>query len=130
MSSYLHKSPSLFAAALDKEASLDFFNRYSNEVVVNVSKTLSDKLAEESGKLGMVVYCDDPALSNLYQFRLRRAASFDALDLRTVLAALAITDGGGHPGAVGFRIPKGEISSITAYLAGFAEQIEAMIAAS
>ncbi|AEF80104.1 DHH family phosphoesterase [Leadbettera azotonutricia] len=130
MASHIHKSASLFTAALDKEASRGLFSRYSNEVMVNVSKTLSDKFAEESGKLGMVVYCDDPALSNLYQFRLRRAASFDALDLRAVLASLAITNGGGHPGAVGFRIPKSEISSITAYLAGFTEQIEAMIAAS
>jgi nanoRNase/pAp phosphatase (c-di-AMP/oligoRNAs hydrolase) len=129
MSSCLHKSPSLFAAALDTEASLDLFSRYSNEVIVNASKILSDKFAEESGKLGMVVYCDDPALSSLYQFRLRRAAAFDALDLRTVLAAFTITNGGGHPGAVGFRIPKGEISSITAYLAGFTEQIETMMAA-
>lgn len=113
-------------AALDAEASRQVFSTYGNETVVAVSKALVDALAETSGCLGLVGYYDDPGLSPFAQFRLRRSQSFTSLDLREVLARLRMTNGGGHPGAVGFRIEREALPDIEAAIRGFAEALDAM----
>ena len=59
-------------AVLDPEASRFLFATYGNDTAVAVAKTLVDRLAEESGRLGLVGYYDDPAISPFAQFRLRR----------------------------------------------------------
>jgi nanoRNase/pAp phosphatase (c-di-AMP/oligoRNAs hydrolase) len=114
--------------ALGKEESAELFGLYGGELVVNVSKAAADTLAEETGSLGLVAYYDDPALSGFVQFRLRRSAKFTALDLRTVLKNLGITNGGGHPGAIGFRVVKAEAPDIHAFTAEIAGKIDGMIA--
>ncbi len=57
-------------------------------------------------------YYDDPGLSPFVQFRLRRSQAFTALHLREALALLKVTNGGGHPGAVGFRIEREAVPDI------------------
>jgi diguanylate cyclase (GGDEF)-like protein len=123
----LQTSPGIYAAAADREKSAELFSRYDNEIIVNVSKYAADRLSEESGKLGLSAYYDDPSLSDFVQFRLRRSASFTGLDLRTVLTALNITNGGGHPGAVGFRIPKSEIPDLLRYTGELISRIGRLI---
>jgi nanoRNase/pAp phosphatase (c-di-AMP/oligoRNAs hydrolase) len=127
MEKHLQTSPYIHAVAVDKEKSAELFSRYDNEIIVNVSKYAADRLSGESGKLGLSAYYDDPSLSDFVQFRLRRSASFTGLDLRTVLAALNITNGGGHPGAVGFRIPKSEIPDLHRYTGELLTQIGRLI---
>lgn len=97
---------------LGEEDSAAYFRDYGVDLMVNVSKAAADTLGEESGKLGMVVYYDDPEISDFVQFRLRRSASYTALDLRDLLEALKIVNGGGHPGAVGFRFKKAEVPNL------------------
>jgi nanoRNase/pAp phosphatase (c-di-AMP/oligoRNAs hydrolase) len=74
----------------------------------------------------MVSYYDDPGSSNFVQWRLRRASAFASIDLREVLPVIGITNGGGHPGAIGFRRPKSEVQDITAMTKEFAEKVSAM----
>jgi nanoRNase/pAp phosphatase (c-di-AMP/oligoRNAs hydrolase) len=100
---------------LDQSASKELFWRFAAETVVAVAKAAADNLAEESGRLGLIGYYDDPLLSDLVQFRLRRSKNFTSLDLRTILEKFGIADGGGHPGAIGFRFPKNEIDDIEKY---------------
>jgi diguanylate cyclase (GGDEF)-like protein len=127
MEKNLQTSPSIHAVAVDGERSAELFSRYDNEIIVNVSRYAADRLSEESGKLGLSVYYDDPSLSDFVQFRLRRSASFTGFDLRTILSPLNIANGGGHPGAVGFRIPKNEIPDIHRYTGELLIQIERLI---
>jgi diguanylate cyclase (GGDEF)-like protein len=101
-------------AVLGPEDSRHLFATYGNETVVAVSKALVDRLAEEGGKLGLVGYYDDPALSPFVQFRLRRSQAFTDIDLREALARLDMTNGGGHPGAVGFRVEREKLPDIEA----------------
>jgi nanoRNase/pAp phosphatase (c-di-AMP/oligoRNAs hydrolase) len=117
---------SIHYICIDQEKSEEFFNAYGVELIVNVSKAAADTLAEDCGKLGMVVYYDDPSLSEFIQFRLRRSAKFLHADLRTVLTGLKIENGGGHPGAVGFRVKKDEVTDIKAYAAEIVSRIEAL----
>jgi nanoRNase/pAp phosphatase (c-di-AMP/oligoRNAs hydrolase) len=129
MEKHLRKSPSIYAICIEREPSEALFGCYGGEVVVNAAKAAADKLAEESGKLGLIAYYDDPALSGMVQFRLRRSAWFTALDLRTVLEKLDIANGGGHPGAVGFRVKKDEVPNLYAYMGELMARIEEFVTA-
>lgn len=115
---------------LGKEASAELFTRYGVEPIVNISKAVADTLAEESGNLGMVVYHDDKSQSDYVQFRLRRSSQFGALDLRTILVHCNISNGGGHPGAIGFRVKEADIPDSRAYLLELLARIDQLVEAS
>jgi nanoRNase/pAp phosphatase (c-di-AMP/oligoRNAs hydrolase) len=95
-----------------------------DETVVTTSRSVADQLAEDSGRLGLVVYHDNPARSDLVQFRLRRSGRYKEYDLRSLLARLGITNGGGHEGAIGFRVPRGEVGDFDAFLVRLLAAIE------
>ncbi len=95
-----------------------------DETVVTTSRSVADQLAEDSGRLGLVAYHDNPSRSDLVQFRVRRASKFKDYDLRNLLGLLGIASGGGHEGAIGFRVPRGEIGDFDAYLERLLARIE------
>jgi single-stranded DNA-specific DHH superfamily exonuclease len=74
-----------------------------------------------------VGYYDDPALSPFAQFRLRRNQGYEAIDLREAIAKLGMTNGGGHPGAVGFRVEREALPDIRAAARGYAAALAAAI---
>jgi len=121
-----HTEKSIHYICVDASRSKELFESYGDELIVNVSKAAVDKLAETCGKLGLVAYYDDPARSDFVQFRLRRSAQCLNVDLRSVLAGLKMENGGGHPGAVGFRVNKKEIPDIESYTADLVSRIEAL----
>jgi single-stranded DNA-specific DHH superfamily exonuclease len=116
-------SKSIYYIAMDEGQSARFFEDYGTELIVNVSKAAADTLAEDCNKLGLVVYYDDPSLSDFVQFRLRRSAKYLHADLRALLPGLKIENGGGHPGAIGFRVKKEDVKNFH----GFAEDIVAQM---
>jgi len=99
-----------------------------DETVVTTSRSVADQLAEDSGRLGLVAYYDNSARSDLVQFRLRRSSRFKEYDLRGLLKRLGIANGGGHEGAIGFRVPRGEIGDFDAYLERLLASIEGALA--
>ena len=118
---------SIHFICMGKEQSAQYFKNYGTELIINVSKAAADTLAENCSKLGLVVYYDNPSLSDFVQFRLRRSARFLHADLRTVLTKLQITNGGGHPGAVGFRVEKDKIKNIKRFAEDIVDQIETIV---
>ena len=83
---------------------------------VNVIKAVTDAIAEDSKKIGYTVYLDESKPEKkLYQIRIRLAKNFNSIDLREVLTTLDIKDGGGHPGAIGFRVSSDTISDLPAF---------------
>ncbi|ORC32731.1 hypothetical protein B4O97_15665 [Marispirochaeta aestuarii] len=100
---------------LDEEMTSPLPEETDIDLFVATARSVADALAEESGCLGMVAYHDPPEVSDLIQFRIRRSHSFQNFDLREILSAAGIENGGGHEGAIGFRIPKKEISDIREY---------------
>lgn len=114
-------------AILDEAASLEVFRLFGNDVLVSVSKALADSLAEASGYLGLVAYYDDPSVSNFVQFRLRRSQGFSGLDLRDLLGRLSIANGGGHPGAIGFRFERSEFPDLGTLSSCLLPRIEKML---
>lgn len=99
---------------------------FDADTIVAVSRSIADQLAEESGRLGLVVYDDFP-LTALYQFRLRRSQGYKTFDVRKILEAFSIRDGGGHEGAIGFRIPRDQIADIGAYVRELIDGIEKLL---
>ena len=123
------KSESVYYVVLDEEAANKMFKEHDHETIVSVSRTVTDRLANDSGRLGLVCYYDDSKHSDLIQFRMRRNPSYKGYDLRNILSLLAIENGGGHEGAIGFRIPKSAVSDLKEYVASIIPKIEGALSA-
>ena len=115
--------------ALGEDEMGPLFAGSGEETIVSAARVMADRLAEASGKLGLVAYYDNPEHGDLVQFRLRRAAGWKKYDLRSLLTVLSITNGGGHEGAIGFRLPRAEIADFDAYVRGLLRTIEKAIGA-
>lgn len=119
-------SSSIGYAVLTRDDMARLSDEFDEETIVSVSRSITDRLAEESRKLGMVAY-DDSARTGLVQFRLRRGHAFRDFDLRRVLDIFSIGDGGGHEGAIGFRMEAARVGDITVFVEGLVEGIEKAI---
>ena len=113
--------------ALDEQESATIHQRFDPDTVSSVARGIADDLAEASGKLSLVAYYDFPGRSEFIQFRARRSQYFKDLDLRDILTENGIENGGGHEGAIGFRIPKSEVGDFASYIEGLIASIESML---
>lgn len=121
-------SPSIGYVTMNQK-DMDFlYEEFDEDTIITVSRAVADKLAEESKKLSLVVYYDNPESSNLIQFRVRRSHFYKKYDLRDILSLFSIENGGGHEGAIGFRIPKNQIKNLGLYVGHLIEGIEKAIA--
>lgn len=114
----------------DRKGAEELFRVHDHDTIVSVSRTVADRLAEDSGRLGLVCYYDKPSISEFIQFRLRRSPSFKGIDLRDLLTLLSIENGGGHEGAIGFRFPQSNISDLNGYVRSILPKIENALVAS
>ncbi|MFC1850221.1 bifunctional oligoribonuclease/PAP phosphatase NrnA [candidate division CSSED10-310 bacterium] len=103
------------------------YEHFSNETVVAASRAVANVLCEESGKFGLIAYYDNPEVSDLLQFRVRRSPYYKRFDLRALLTSFAIKDGGGHEGAIAFRFPRGQINDVAELVNNIITAIEDMI---
>jgi len=113
--------------ALGEEQMKPFNKSFAADTIVAVARSVADLLAEESACLGLVCYYDDPAASDLVQFRVRRSMRFKGFDLRRILDIFAIENGGGHEGAIGFRLPRRQVGDFRSYVAHLIDGIEAAL---
>jgi len=117
-------SKSIGYVALSMKEMHSFYKRYDNDTIVSVSRTVADQLAEESGKLSLIAYYDNPEKSDLIQFRVRRSREYRGFDLRNILTIFSIENGGGHEGAIGFRIPANSIKDFDGYINRLIQGVE------
>ncbi len=96
------------AIFLSEDESAEFLKKYDQALFVKVIKLITDYLAEQSGKVGVTSYYDSPGAGGKIQYRIRAAQGWSGVDFRKILDRFNITDGGGHPGAVGFRLKASE----------------------
>jgi nanoRNase/pAp phosphatase (c-di-AMP/oligoRNAs hydrolase) len=116
-------SSSMGTVFLSSKDMKNLSEKFESDTIISVSRSITDSLAEESGKLGLVAY-DDSANSGLVQFRLRRSQKYKIFDVRKVLEIFSITNGGGHEGAIGFRLERKEIDGLDAYISDLITGIE------
>jgi nanoRNase/pAp phosphatase (c-di-AMP/oligoRNAs hydrolase) len=105
------------------------YAEYDEDTVVAATRIIADRLAEDSGRLSLVAYADNPKTSDLVQFRVRRASGYKKYDLRQLLPLFSIRDGGGHEGAIGFRLKKSEVGDLDRYVDRLIGGIEAVMPA-
>jgi nanoRNase/pAp phosphatase (c-di-AMP/oligoRNAs hydrolase) len=70
------------------------------------------------------VYYDSPELSDYIQFRVRRSQQYKKYDLRDLLELFDIENGGGHEGAIGFRIHRTQVADYRLFIRNLIEGIE------
>lgn len=109
---------------IDKNEADYFHKNFKKELVASTARHLADNLAEESGYLSIIVYYDNPEESDLIQFRMRRSHTFSKVDLRDIIKEINIESGGGHPGAVGFRVKQSNVSDLTKIMEEIISKIE------
>ncbi|MCG8569748.1 MAG: hypothetical protein MJB14_06385, partial [Spirochaetes bacterium] len=120
------KSEHLAFVILDNQDMVNLPADIDNDTIITSARAIADKLAEESGFLSLVVYYDKPGISDLIQFRIRRSQVFKKFDLRQILKKIRVKNGGGHAGAIGFRIKKNKIQNIQNYTGKLVSTIESM----
>ena len=120
-------SASIGYVALSEAKSATLFASYGDDTVVSTARIVADRLAEDSGLLGLVAYFDSAAKGGLVQFRIRRSGQYKKLDLRTLLALFSLSNGGGHEGAIGFRMPPAEVGDFEAFVTRIVEGTETAI---
>ena len=109
-------SPKIGSVIVSRDVIKQMRAIFDHDTIVTVARYAADSLAEYSKYLSLVVYYDDKKDSDLIQFRMRRSHSYKTLDLRTILDTFGIENGGGHPGAIGFRIPEAEVQDLAGYV--------------
>jgi nanoRNase/pAp phosphatase (c-di-AMP/oligoRNAs hydrolase) len=113
--------------SLNNQESRYLFDTYDSDTIVSIARTIADYCAEQSGFVSLVSYYDAPRISGLIQFRMRRNQHFKRIDLRTVISQLGITDGGGHEGAIGFRVDRDSVQDIYEFVNQIIATTESMI---
>ena len=113
--------------SLKEEEYRALVDRYGNESLSTVLRTVADSLAEESGRLSLVVYSGRPAGNELLQCRARRSKHYKNIDLRKLLDRLEIENGGGHQGAIGFRVPLASVPDIDSFVAKVLDSLKDMV---
>lgn len=101
---------------VSRQEIVERFSRFGVDTIANTSRAAADSLAEAAGKVGIVAYWDPDADSSFVRCSARRGHGYREFDLRDLIAIGGIQNGGGHPGAVGFRIPKNEVEDVEEYL--------------
>ncbi len=118
------KSASISFVVMDQNSMEFLFRECGNDIIISVTRSIADILAEESGKLSLIAYYDNPERSDLIQFRVRRGKNFKNYDVRNIIKVFGIENGGGHEGAIGFRIPKNSVENIDSYVDDLISKIE------
>ena len=120
-------SDQVASVIIGKETMSGIESRFDHDTIVSVARYLADVLAESSKMLSLVAYPDRKAGEGLIQFRVRRSEVYKDLDLRTILSTFSIENGGGHPGAIGFRIPEKDVPEISGYSRELIKGIEKLL---
>lgn len=114
-------------AILSEEDMLYLYENFDDDDIISTTRTLADMLAEDSGKVGLVSYYDIAEKSNLIQFRMRRSQNYKSYDLRNFLKKMNIENGGGHEGAIGFRVPKDVIDDYQKYVMSIVKKVNSLL---
>ncbi len=120
-------SRSIGYVALSAEDMEPLYDSLDDDTIVSTARAVADRLAEESTKLSLVAFYDNPKKSDLIQFRVRRSGAYKKFDLRLLMTLFSIENGGGHEGAIGFRIPRDKVSDFKIFVKNIVSGIEKVL---
>ncbi|MEL3907201.1 MAG: DHH family phosphoesterase [Treponema sp.] len=99
-------SQQIGSVILSEHESEAFFDVIEYGQFVGMIKSATNTIAEKAAGIGISAYYDSPAKSNKIQCRIRACEAVRGINLHPILSHFEITDGGGHPGAIAFRLPR------------------------
>ena len=102
---------------LSQKESETFFDAVEYTQFIGMIKSATNAVAEKSGGVCISAYYDSPAKSNKIQCRIRVSEAARGINLHPVLSHFNITDGGGHPGAIAFRLQRIQEAQLSQFLA-------------
>lgn len=102
--------------ALDQSKSIELNSSLEYEQFLGIVKMATNNIADKAHGLGLSVYFDPPNISDKIQFRLRASDEVKGINLVPILEAMKIEDGGGHPGAIGFRFSAENVPNLHLYI--------------
>ena len=94
------------SVVLSEDESNAFFKNIEYAQFIGMIKVATNTIAEKAGGVGISAYFDSPDKSNKIQCRIRVSEAMRGINLHPILSHFKITDGGGHPGAIAFRLPR------------------------
>ena len=109
---------------LTKQESEHFLKTIDYARFVGIIKTVTNILAENVNGVGISAYYDCDARSNKIHCRIRASESARGINLHPVLSHFHIREGGGHPGAIAFRIKQAEVADLPAFITEIGAFIE------
>ena len=105
------------SVVLSEDESNAFLKNIEYAQFIGMIKVATNTIAEKAGGVGISAYFDSPDKSNKIQCRIRVSEAMRGINLHPILSHFKITDGGGHPGAIAFRLPRESGSSLHTLLA-------------
>ncbi len=114
-------------AILSQDDMRYLYENFDDDDIISTTRTLADMLAEDSGKVGLVSYYDISEKTDLIQFRMRRSQNYKNYDLRDFLKKMDIENGGGHEGAIGFRVTKDVIDDYQKYVLSIVKKVNSLL---
>ena len=112
---------------LDEKQSDSLSSGIDYNQFLGVIKRATDNIAEKVHGVGISAYFDPVEISDKIQLRIRASGDVKGIDVRPILSEFGIEDGGGHPGAIGFRFPRTEIKDLPAYVEKISKKIKTLI---
>ncbi len=112
---------------IDEKQSQDIITEENHTSFVDVIKKATNMIAETVSGIGISAYYEPCEISDKIQFRVRASQAIKGIDLRPILNNLNITDGGGHPGAIGFRFSRNDIKNIDEFTQKLIDQVQEII---
>lgn len=94
------------AVILSEDESNAFFETIEYAQFIGMIKVATNTIAEKAGGVGISVYYDSSDKSDKIQCRIRVSEAMRGINLHPILTHFKIKDGGGHPGAIAFRLPR------------------------
>ncbi|PIE98851.1 MAG: phosphoesterase [Treponema sp.] len=125
--SYAKYSDEVGSIVINKANSENIFRENEYEKTVSVVKTATNVIAENAGKVGISVFFDPPEISDKIQFRVRASERANNLNLLSILLDMKIENGGGHPGAIAFRISNSNEKKLNTIMDTIFEKVQKVI---
>ncbi|OQX29943.1 MAG: hypothetical protein B0D92_01040 [Spirochaeta sp. LUC14_002_19_P3] len=102
--------------AMNEQESDSLAEQFGTTIIPDVARYAANILAEESNYVSLIAYYDKKPEGELIQLRMRRSKNYRVLDLRKIIEYFQIKNGGGHEGAIGFRLPSSSLKNFDEFI--------------
>lgn len=116
--------------ALDEKISHNICSSLPDfSVFMEVLRNITDELSNSPNNVAISCFYYPSSISNFVEFRVRAGENLKGIDFRCLVDIMKVPEGngGGHPGAICFKIEKHLISDIKEYLASLVSNVEKII---